>query len=232
MKLVVFGANGPTGRQVTKQAIAEGHTITAVTRHPGEFPVSHPRLRLAGADVRDPAAVERAVAGQEAVVSALGVPFSRQPVTLYSAGVTHITQAMEKHDVRRLVCVTSTVLFDVPAPGEGLFFRKVLEPFIARTIGRTVYDDMRRMERIVRDSGLTWTIVRPSGLFDTDAVSDYQIAASRLPGRFTSRADLADALLREAAGDRHAGAFLDVRTTTGVPSMLEVIRKEAIGGRK
>jgi uncharacterized protein YbjT (DUF2867 family) len=232
VKLVIFGANGPTGRQATQQAIAAGHTITAITRHPEEFPLSHPRLRLVGADVRDPAAVERAVAGQEAVVSALGVPFGRQPVTLYSEGMTHITQAMAKHDVRRLVCVTSTVLFDVPAPGEGLFFRKVLEPLIARTIGRTVYDDMRRMERIVRDSGHAWTIVRPSGLFDTDAVSEYRVATSRLPGRFTSRADLADALLCEATGDRHAGACIDVRTTTGVPSMLEVIRKEAFGGRK
>lgn len=194
--------------------------------------MTHPRLRIVGADVLDPAAVERAVAGQEAVVSALGMPFSRQPVTLYSEGVTHITQAMVKHDVRRLVCVTSTVLFDVPAPGEGLFFRKVLEPFIARTVGRTVYDDMRRMELIVRDSGHTWTIVRPAGLVDTDALSDYRVATSRPPGRFTSRADLADAFLREATGDRHAGAFIDVRTTTGVPSMLDVIRKEAFSGRK
>jgi putative NADH-flavin reductase len=228
VKIVIFGANGPTGRQVTEQAIAEGHTVTAVTRRPEDFPLSDPRLRVVGADVLDPGAVERAVAGQDAVISTLGVPYSRNPVTVYSEGITHITQAMTKHGVRRLVCVTSTVLFGVPAPGETFFFRKVLEPFI----GRTVYDDMRRMEETVRDSDRAWTVIRPAGLFDTDAVSDYQIATSRLPGRFTSRADLGNALLREAVGNRHVGAFVDVRTTEGAPSFLDVIRKAAFGGRK
>jgi putative NADH-flavin reductase len=232
MKLVVFGANGETGRQVTARAIAEGHTVTAVTRRPEDFPLSHARLRVTRADVLDSAAVERCVAGQEAVISTLGVPFGRNPVTVYSEGITHITQAMTKHGVRRLVCVTSTVLFDVPAPGETFFFRKVLEPSIARSVGRTVYDDMRRMEQIVKDSDLAWTVIRPAGLFDTESVSSYEVATSRLPGRFTSRADLADALLRQAAGAGHVRAFIDVRTSEGVPSILDVIRKEAFGSRK
>lgn len=232
MKLVIFGANGPTGRQATAQAIAEGHTVTAVTRHPGDFPLSDPRLRVAGADVLDPGAVESAVAGQDAVISALGVPYGPKPVTVYSDGMRHITRAMTKQGVRLLVCVTSTVLFGVPAPDETFFFRAVLEPLIARTIGRTVYDDMRRMEGIVTDGDHDWTILRPAGLFDADQVSDYRIATSRLPGRFTSRADLGNALLRQATGGRHVRAFLDVRTTQGVPGFLDVIRKEALGGRK
>ncbi|MEU2624014.1 NAD(P)H-binding protein [Streptomyces sp. NPDC007157] len=232
MKLVVFGANGPTGRQVTAQAIAEGHTVTAVTRRPEEFPLGDARLRVAGADVLDPVAVERAVAGQDAVISTLGVPYSRKPVTVYSEGITRITQAMTEHGVRRLVCVSSTVLFGVAAPGETFLFRKVVEPSIARTVGRTVYEDMRRMEEIVRDGDHRWTVVRPAGLFDTHAVSSYQVATSRLPGRFTSRADLGNALLREAVDDRHVHAFVDVRTSEGVPSILDVIRKEAFGGRK
>ncbi|MEU1164721.1 NAD(P)H-binding protein [Streptomyces sp. NPDC005921] len=88
------------------------------------------------------------------------------------------------------------------------------------------------MEEIVRDSEHEWTVLRPAGLFDTDAVSDYRTATSRLPGRFTSRADLADALLRTAADGRHVRAFVDVRTTHGVPTLLQVIRKEAFGGGK
>ncbi|WP_129838523.1 SDR family oxidoreductase [Streptomyces sp. RFCAC02] len=229
MKLVIFGANGPTGRQVTAQAVAAGHTVTAVTRRPGAFPLTHPRLRVAGADVADRAAVDGAVAGQDAVISTLGVPFGRAPVTVYSPGAAHIVRAMTGHGVPRLVCVTSTVLFDVPAPGEGFLFRRVVEPSVARFIGRTVYDDMRRMEEIVRACGHTWTVVRPAGLFDAPAVSAYETATRRLPGRFTSRADLAHALLREAGDDRHAGAFLDVRTTQGTPTLLRLLRREAFG---
>ncbi|MBA2946520.1 NAD(P)-dependent oxidoreductase [Streptomyces himalayensis] len=232
MKLVVFGANGPTGRQVTQQALAEGHTVTAVTRRPDTFPLEDRRLHVVRADVLDAAAVERAVAGQDAVISALGVPYSPDPVTVYSEGITHITQAMTKQGVRRLVCVTSTVLFGVEAPGEGFFFRKVLEPFIVRFPGRTVYDDMRRMEEIVRDCDRDWTVIRPAGLFDTTAVSDYQVGDARLPGRFTSRADLANALLRRAVDGGHVRTFIDVRTTEGTPSLLDLLRKEAVGGKK
>lgn len=231
MKLVIFGANGPTGRQATAQALAAGHQVTAVTRRPEDFPLSGPRLRVVGADVLDRTAVERAVAGHESVISTLGVPYSRGPVTVYSEGIAHISRAMTECGVRRLVCVTSTVLFGVPAPGEGFFFRRVLEPAIERSIGRTVYDDMRRMEQIVRESDHAWTVVRPAGLFDADAVSDYEVATSRLPGRFTSRADLANALLRTATDDRHVRTFIDVRTKEGVPSFFDVVRKEAFGGR-
>lgn len=249
-RIVVFGANGPTGRQVAGQALAAGHTVTAVTRRPGDFtdfeaswvagtpesaaPGGGSRLRVVEADVRDAAAVGRAVAGQDAVVSALGVPFGRERVTVYSEGLTHITRAMTEHGVRRLVCVTSTVLFDVTAPGESFFFRRVLEPFIERFVGRTVYDDMRRMEEIVRTSGLDWTVVRPGGLFDTGTVSDYRVATSRQPGRFTSRADLGNVLLRQVTGGPYAAVhdYVDVRTTQGTPSLLDIIRKKAFGGRK
>lgn len=245
-RITVFGANGPTGRQVTAQALAAGHTVTAVTRRPEDFrasasldaleavPADASRLRVVEADVRDAAAVALAVAGQDAVISALGVPFGRGPVTVYSEGATHITRAMTEHGVRRLVCVTSTVLFGVPAPEEGFFFRRVLEPFIERYVGRTVYDDMRRMEEIVRGSGLDWTIVRPGGLFDAEAVGDHRVSAARQPGRFTSRADLGNVLLRQVSDGADAAVrdYVDVRTTEGTPGFLDVIRKEAFGGRK
>jgi uncharacterized protein YbjT (DUF2867 family) len=34
MNIVIFGASGPTGRLLTRQALDERHTVTAVTRHP------------------------------------------------------------------------------------------------------------------------------------------------------------------------------------------------------
>src|SRR5260370_38524673 len=75
MHIAVFGANGPTGQNVTKQALAERHTVTAVTRHPETFPLRHERLQVRRADVFDLAAVRPAVAGQEAVPSPSPCPF-------------------------------------------------------------------------------------------------------------------------------------------------------------
>jgi uncharacterized protein YbjT (DUF2867 family) len=58
MRITVFGANGPTGRLLTDQALAVGHQVAAVTRQPESFPLHHDRLEVVGADVLDPVAVD------------------------------------------------------------------------------------------------------------------------------------------------------------------------------
>src|ERR1700712_3293392 len=68
MNLALFGANGGTGRLLARQAAQAGHHVTAVTRHPETFPFEHENLRLVAGDVRDPAAVEVAVSGADAVI--------------------------------------------------------------------------------------------------------------------------------------------------------------------
>ncbi|MFP3513373.1 NAD(P)H-binding protein, partial [Peribacillus sp. SIMBA_075] len=102
MKIAVFGANGPTGRLIVRQSLEAGHDVTAITRNPDSFPPLGPGLRVVAADVHDPEAIDTAVAGQDAVLSSLGVPYSRQPVTVYSNGTANIVAAMTRHGVERL----------------------------------------------------------------------------------------------------------------------------------
>jgi len=51
MRIVVFGANGPTGRLLTARSVAAGHDTLAVTRRPETFPSRDPRLGVVGGDV-------------------------------------------------------------------------------------------------------------------------------------------------------------------------------------
>jgi uncharacterized protein YbjT (DUF2867 family) len=229
MKLVVFGANGPTGRLVVRRALDDGHAVTAVTRRPDTFPIEDPGLVVAGADALDAAAVAEVVGGHDRVISTLGVPYTREPVTIFSAGARNIVDAMRRHGLRRLVCVTSIGVHAEPPPDEKFFFRKVVGPILL-SMGRPLYEDARRMEDVVRACDLDWTIVRPSGLFDAAAVSDYRVvvAPERVPGMFTSRADLADVLLRETVEDRHVRACVEVFTTQGTPRYLRVFLREAL----
>ncbi len=132
MNIVVFGANGPTGQILTKQALAKGYVVTAVTRHPETFPLRHEHLQVMRGDVFDLASVEQAVAGQDAVLSTLGVPFSRQPITVYSQGMAHIVQAMNHSGVRRLVCVSSSATDPQTRyhhTGGGFIFEKMKHPY-------------------------------------------------------------------------------------------------------
>ncbi|WP_202879511.1 NAD(P)-dependent oxidoreductase [Serinicoccus kebangsaanensis] len=180
---------------------------------------------MVGADVTDPGAVFAAVVGTDAVISTYGVPYTRRRVTVYSTGIAGIIEAMTEHGVDRLVCVSSTTVAEQPAPGETLAWRRVVEPLLRHVLGRTLYDDMSRMEDLVRASDLTWTIVRPAGLFDADAPGAYDMAPPRLQGRFTSRADLADALLAEATSPRHPRSTVDVVSRTAPPPPLTFLRE-------
>lgn len=228
MKVVVFGANGPTGRLVTQQAIAEGHVVTAVTRHPEAFPFHDDDLQVMRGDVFDYAAVEQAVAGQDAVLSALGVPYGRKPISMYSEGMTHIVQAMRQHAVRRLVCVSSSATNPHADPEGGFVFEHVVQPFFTGVIGRTLYADMRRMESLVMSSYLDWVVIRPSGLFETASVTDYEVAEEHIHGRFTSRTDLADVMLRQLTTDEFLHKALAVATVSVRPNMLKLLWKEGI----
>ena len=103
MNLTVFGANGKTGCLVTALALAAGHQVTAVTRRPHEFPIAARGLTVAGADARNAAAVAPIVEDADAVVSVLGVSFTREPVDTYSVGTRAVVDAMSSAGVRRLV---------------------------------------------------------------------------------------------------------------------------------
>lgn len=229
MRIVIFGANGPTGRLLTTQALEAGHDIVAFTRRPDEFPMEHDRLTTVGGDVYDPAAVEQAVAGADTVLSALGVPFSRKPITTYSAGIGNIVAAMHRHAVRRIAVVSSSAVDPHPYPDAGFVFNRMLQPFITGILGKTLYGDMRAMEALLTASDLDWTIVRPSGLFDLPHITGYTVAVQRADGRFTSRADLAACLLQLAETDQYVRTVIGVVTTTDNPGMLDLIRAEAFG---
>jgi nucleoside-diphosphate-sugar epimerase len=126
---------------LVRQALDAGHEVVAVTRRPGEFPFTHPRLVIAGADARDGQAVYRAVEGSGAVLSSLGVPFTRKTVTVYSEGVSVITAVMSRLGVKRIAVVSSTAVEPHPHAEGGFMLNRCMQPLVSATIGKTTYAD-------------------------------------------------------------------------------------------
>jgi putative NADH-flavin reductase len=194
MKIAVVGATGRTGRQVVEQALARGDDVIAVARHPEALPLRGPGAAAAAADVLDRAALTAALAGAGSVVSALGIGASRQPTAVYSDGTANILHAMDAHGITRLAVISA-----VPAgPRAELPFRqrRVIIPVLERFFGAS-YDDMRRMETLLRGSDLDWVCLRPPRLVSKKPVGRYRLDATRpLPKAGSiSYADLATALL-------------------------------------
>ncbi|GIH18333.1 NAD(P)-dependent oxidoreductase [Rugosimonospora africana] len=229
MRLVVFGANGATGRLLVRLALTAGHEVVAVTRHPADFPLAGGRLVVEGADVHDSDAVARVVRGADAVLSSLGVPFGRKPITVYSAGMANIAGAMSRYGVRRVIAVSSSATEPSHHADGGFLLNRVIQPLVTATIGKTTYVDMRRMEQLLQGSDLDWTIMRPSGLFEAARVSAYHLREDRADGIFTSRIDLAASILAQAASTEWVRKNVAVTTSEGVPTLFQMMRREAAG---
>ena len=230
MRVLVYGANGPTGRQITQQALEAGHVVTAVTRHPESLTLTHERLTVLRGDATDESSVDDAVRGHDAVLSALGVPYSRDPVSLYSESAKHITAAMERHGVRRLLGVTSANVDPASRSHASVVVRTVVEPFLRR-LGRTLYEDMGRMEAVIRETDLDWTILRPPALCDADEVGVYRVSEQPLQGTFAARPDVADFLVTQLSDDRFSQKVASIDSPDAHPNILKIIWRDGITKR-
>ncbi|HTA00427.1 MAG TPA: NAD(P)-binding oxidoreductase [Streptosporangiaceae bacterium] len=194
MKLTIFGATGATGTCLTEQALAAGHDVTAVVRDPARVTVpAHPLLQVVTANVIDPDSIGPAVAGSDAVVTAIG-PRGTGPTTVIQDSASAIIAAMGKAGSRRLLMLSGSIVAD---EGDSPYLRYLLKPLARRTFLRHVCADMRAGESQVRESDLDWTIVRPPRLTSKPATGQFRTAIdSNLPHGFSvSRADLAACLL-------------------------------------
>jgi putative NADH-flavin reductase len=141
----------------------------------------------------DPASIIPAIAGADAVISAVG-PRGTGPTTVIQGSVRSIIAAMDKTGARRLLQVSGSIVAD---QGESPYLRYLIKPLARRTFLRHVCADMRRGEDEIRESNLDWTIFRPPSLTGKTATGTYRTAIDRnLPHGFTvSRADLAACML-------------------------------------
>ncbi|POG53703.1 epimerase [Haloferax sp. Atlit-12N] len=195
MNIAVFGATGRTGRRVVRRSLDDGHHVTAVVRTPSKLDVNHDRLTVEQGDVTNYDSFADTLQGSDAVVSTIGKESVLGRVSLYSDGITNIIQAMTEHDVSRLIAISSGGTYPGWDSNNAVFY----ELLIKRVLLRRVYADMKRMEDIVVETDLDWTIVRPSGLSDDTGSGNYRatVGYSDPESSTTTRDDLAEFIVEE-----------------------------------
>ncbi len=203
-RLFIIGASGGTGRQLVTQALERGHVVTAFVRNSSRFPMKHPQLLVIQGDVLNYAAVETAMQGQDAVVSALGHKRFFYPTRILSEGTRNILRAMEVHSIPRLVCETSLGLGD--SVGRlGLYFTLFIIPVILPFY----FWDKTRQEQLIAASKVEWIIVRPGMLTNGRKRNTYRHGFKLGSFIWTvriSRADVADFMLNQLADNTYLRA--------------------------
>ena len=197
-KLLVIGASRGIGLETVKAALLAGHSVRALARSAASIPIQNPNLEKVSGDALDTDTIRNSLKDVEAVIQTLGVDISPraifQPTTLFSQSTRILVDAMKDAGVRRLIAVTGLGAGNSRGHG-GLLYDAVVFPLLLKH----VYGDKDVQERIIRSSGLDWTIVRPGLLTNRPATGHYRVLTAPNEWRFgvISRADVADFLVRQ-----------------------------------
>lgn len=195
--IVVIGASRGIGLETVKAALQAGHRVRAFARSAGAIPIRHEHITKIPGDALDRAAVEKAIAGADGVIQAIGLSMGSEffkGTNLFSATTRVLVDAMQAAGVARLVAVTGIGAGDSRGRG-GLLYDTFLFPLVLKR----VYDDKDVQERIIRSSSLDWTIVRPGILVDTPVRGTVRALTDPATWRAApvARADVAEFLVRE-----------------------------------
>ncbi|MET7474261.1 NAD(P)H-binding protein [Streptomyces sp. NPDC005648] len=207
MRVTVFGATGAIGRLVVQRLLDDGHEVTALVRTPAKLALAHPRLTVRTGQLSDRAAVEQAVGGADAVISALGPSLKRSTKGSQLAdGTRTLVQVMEAREVTRFIGLATPSLAD---PRDRPHWKHKVLPVLAGLMFPHALVELKGMTEAVTGSGLDYTIARitnPTNKAATGRVRSGFLGHDEV-GSAMSRADIAAFLVSQLTDARYRRAM-------------------------
>lgn len=148
-RILVVGSTGLIGRPVARQLLADGHHVSVLARDPDRARTQlGAEFEYVSGSVTDSAAVERAVAGVDAVHVSLGVEDLAQLDAVEHRGTTRAAAAA-RHGVERISYLTGSL---------------VREPY-----GPKIPEHRAKLaaEHAIQESGVPYTFFRPTYFTNT-----------------------------------------------------------------
>ena len=169
MKVIIFGATGFSGRAILSEALKQGHEVTILVRDAAKVQSKHKNLMVVEGNVLNPETVARVLQNQEVVIQCLGVggKGDGKPTTFISDATKVIVEEMQKQKIKRLIAM-SNVGAGYSIAFQPWFFTQIILPYFMKWL-KVIIDDKNRMEPIIMNSHLDWTIVRCPNIVDKPA---------------------------------------------------------------
>jgi putative NADH-flavin reductase len=208
MRLYIIGGTGKTGRELIKQALEQGHSVTALVRKPQRLKITNPNLSVIKGNVLDLKSFDQSINGHDAVLSALGHKKYIIKTTILSEGTQNIIKAMQKQNVKRFICITSLGINDSRFK-LGLYYTLFTIPFILFFY----FLDKSKQEKIIFKSDLDWTIIRPGQLTNGKKSLKYNHGlnvGNYIITKMISRANVADFMIKQLKDNTY------IRMTPGI----------------
>jgi putative NADH-flavin reductase len=204
MNVLIIGATGKTGAIVVERAVAAGHVVTAFVRDAATYRTPA-NVRVVAGDATDQASVDKAVAGQDAVIDTIGGKTPYRKTTLERSVAGAVVASMKANGARRVIVISSFGVGD-SAGQASWFVKNVVLPTWLR--GST--EDKAATEAVVRASGIDFVIVRPAMLIDHAATGNVKVFQGHDTAHKITRADVAQFCVDQLTSDEHVGGAVTI----------------------
>ncbi|UOQ59722.1 NAD(P)H-binding protein [Leucobacter rhizosphaerae] len=224
MRIAVLGATGATGQEIVRQALFQGHQVTALVRRPEALDVTHDALSVVVGDATEEAVIAGLVPGHDAVICSLGRPESGHSkaaiddsldVDVCFVSTQHLYRHLPKHGIRRLVVMST---HGSGSSNDGSPYVVQLRDWVGKRVKDK--DDMEAFIEDHRADPIDFTVIRnpliypgqggrPFGVFEQVEFDD----TSRIPV-----SDLARFAIAEAVDGRFVNRFVSISEPLTGPS--------------
>ena len=195
MNITIIGASAGIGLETVKRGLDRNHSITTLSRSGIEIEEKK-SLKVILGDATNKADLLSSIQNADAIIVTLGTSKNMNATTLFSDFAQLMVEIHKENKI------------DVPfifvtgfGAGESKNYVPWLVKMFLKYFLKDVYADKTKMEEIITNSDLNWTVVRPGRLFDKELTEKYRIENKLFKGINVggiNRADVADFLIKQA----------------------------------
>jgi putative NADH-flavin reductase len=195
MNITIIGASAGIGLETVKRGLTRNHSITTLSRTKIEIEKSK-ALKVILGDATDKADLLNSIQNADALIITLGTGKNMKATTLFSDFAKVLLQIQEEKKLEiPIIFVTGF------GSGESKNYVSWLVKMFLKYFLKDVYADKTKMEEMITNSNLNWTVVRPGRLLDKQLTEKYRIENKLYKGiniGGINRADVADFLIKQA----------------------------------
>ena len=195
MNITIIGASAGIGLETVKRGLDRNHSITTLSRSNIEIEEKK-SLKVILGDATNKADLLSSIQNADAIIVTLGTSKNMNATTLFSDFAQLMVEIHKENKIDiPFIFVTGF------GAGESKNYVPWLVKMFLKYFLKDVYADKTKMEEIITNSDLNWTVVRPGRLLDKELTEKYRIENKLFKGINVggiNRADVADFLIKQA----------------------------------
>ena len=195
MNITIIGASAGIGLEAVKRGLDRNHSITTLSRSDIEIEEKK-SLKVIIGDATNKVDLLSSIQNADAIIVTLGTSKNMNATTLFSDFAQLMVEIQKENKIDiPFIFVTGF------GAGESKNYVPWLVKMFLKYFLKDVYADKTKMEEIITNSDLNWTVVRPGRLLDKELTEKYRIENKLFKGiniGGINRADVADFLIKQA----------------------------------